>query len=379
MTCEQHLTAWLTLASAPGLGPVQIRALLEAGLSAQDLIASPPATLRDLGLPEPVRRWLRQPDRARIESDLAWVQGAAERHILTLNDPEYPLLLREIADPPTLLYVRGDVAALSRPQLAVVGSRNPTPGGAEVARAFAAELAGIGLTVTSGLALGIDANAHAGALQAGGSSIAVLGTGPDRCYPAQHRDLAESLTAGGALVTEFCPGTGPRPEHFPRRNRIISGLSLGCLVVEAALKSGSLITARLAAEQGREVFAIPGSIHSPLARGAHALLRDGAKLVEDVADILLELGSQFTPRSTGQTRPASRQDPPGLTEIDRKLLDAMGFDPVNVDLVVERSGLTADRVSSILLNLELRGYAASSPGGLYYRVQKWGNDERERP
>lgn len=379
MLTEHDLTAWLTLTSAPGLGPVQIRRLLDAGLSAPDLIAAPPESLRELGLSDSTRRWLRQPDRARIDADLAWLQGAAERHILALTDPEYPPLLREIADPPTLLYVRGDPSALSQPQLAMVGSRNPTPSGSEIAHAFAGELTGMGLTVTSGLALGIDANAHGGALQAGGHSIAVLGTGPDRCYPAQHRSLAEALVEHGALATEFPPGTGPRPEHFPRRNRIISGLSLGCLVVEAALKSGSLITARLAAEQGREVFAIPGSIHNPLARGTHALLRDGAKLVEDVADVLSEIASHFAPRNAGRTPQRIRQDPGGLTEFDCKLLDMMGFAPVSVDFMVARSGLTADRVSSILLNLELRGYAASSPGGLYYRVQKWGNDERERP
>lgn len=379
MLAEQQLSAWLALARAPGLGPIHIRRLLDAGLSPAALVSAPHAQLRAWGLPEPACRGLRNPDRADIERDLEWAARTADGHILTLQDCRYPPRLREIPDPPPVLYLRGDPDCLQHTQIAVVGSRNPTPAGAETAQAFAAELAGVGLTITSGLALGIDAAAHRGALAAGGDSIAVLGTGPDRCYPARHQRLAESVAECGALVSEFPPGTGPRAAHFPRRNRIISGLSVGCLVVEAALRSGSLITARLAAEQGREVFAIPGSIHSPLARGSHALLREGAVLVEEAVDILREIAPQLIETDRGSAPPGPRQGVAELDESERKLLDAMGFAPVSVDFVVERSGLTADRVSSILLNLELRGYAASSPGGLYCRVQKWGNDERERP
>jgi len=212
------------------------------------------------------------------------------RHILTLHDPAYPALLKEIADPPPLLFVRGDPAVLSRPQLGIVGSRNPTPGGRSLAEDFARSLSRCGLVVTSGMALGIDAAGHRGALRGGGTTLAVAGTGPDRIYPARHRDLARAIVEQGAIISEFAPGTPALPSNFPRRNRIISGLSLGVLVVEAACRSGSLITARLAAEQGREVFALPGSIHNPLARGCHHLIRQGAKLVEDIEDIVEELG-----------------------------------------------------------------------------------------
>jgi DNA processing protein len=304
--------------------------------------------------------------RAAVESWLA----APGNHLLRLDDPRYPDLLRQIPDPPPVLYVRGDPAALGNLQLAIVGSRNPTRGGLENARAFAAHLAGAGLTITSGLALGIDAAAHEGALAAGGTTIAVTGTGLDRVYPARHRELAHRIAGQGALVSEFPPGTPPRPAHFPQRNRIISGLSLGTLVVEAARRSGSLVTARHALEQGREVFAIPGSIHNPLARGCHALIRQGAKLVETADDILEELGALAVAVTADATAPDA---PAGAGELDpeyRRLLDALGHDPLPIDELVARSGLTAESVSSMLLILELQGYVAPEAGGRYARIDK---------
>ncbi len=228
------------------------------------------------------------PDPQRVSAEIAWL-SQEHAHLVTIDDVRYPALLRQIADPPPLLYVRGDVAALARPQIALAGSRNPTAGGRRNAREFATALSRCGLAVTAGLALGIDASAHLAALQAGGLTIAIMGTGVDRIYPSQHRQLAHDIIRSGALVTEMPLGSGPSAENFPRRNRIISGMAAGVLVVEAGIRSGALITARFAAEQGREVFAIPGSIHSPLSRGCHALIRQGAKLVEGTADILEEL------------------------------------------------------------------------------------------
>jgi DNA processing protein len=296
-----------------------------------------------------------------LAAERDWL-GDERNHLITRRDTAYPPLLRETADPPALLYVRGDPALLAQPQLAVVGSRNPTPGGCDNARAFAAALGRAGLTVTSGLALGIDACAHRAALEAGGATVAVAGTGLDRVYPASHRELAHQIAAHGALVSEFPLATAPRREHFPQRNRIIAGLSLGVLVVEAARESGSLITARLAAEAGREVFAVPGSIHSPLARGCHALIRGGAKLVETASDILEELGA-LAAACLAPPAPSA-----ALTAHERALLEQLGYDPLDVDVLSARSGLTPQVVSSMLLQMELRGLVASCPGGKYQRV-----------
>ncbi|MGH8552168.1 MAG: DNA-processing protein DprA, partial [Methylococcales bacterium] len=256
----------------------------------------PPATLfeeerhclSELGLNQATIEYLKSPDWAAIDNDLEWLNQPGHQAV-TLDDPRYPSRLKEIAVPPPVLFVTGEVSLLSTPQLAIVGSRNPSPSGIDIARDFAANLCGSGLTITSGMALGIDGAAHEGCLAAGGKTIAVLGTGPDRVYPARHKQLAWKIAERGCLVTEFPPGTRPKASNFPRRNRVISGLSLGVLVVEAAIESGSLITARLALEQGREVFAIPGFIHNPLARGCNALIKKGAKLVESVHDILEEL------------------------------------------------------------------------------------------
>lgn len=364
-TPHEHLRYWLALLRAPGVGPISFGALLAD---------ADPAALFATGrngrpLPEPLRAYLRNPDWAGVDADLAWLGGGAGRAIITRHDPHYPPLLQQLADVPPLLFVQGSVAALATPQLAIVGSRNPTTVGAETARDFSRTLAGMGLTITSGLALGIDAASHRGALDSGGTTVAVLGTGVDRVYPAQHRDLAHAIVAGGgALVSEYPPGTAPLPGNFPRRNRVISGLSLGTLVVEAARQSGSLITARLAAEQGREVYAIPGSIHNPLARGCHQLIRDGAKLVETAQDVLTELAPHLhdlLAQLPSVESPAADKDTAEapLDEEYHQLLHHVGDEATPVDRLVERSGLTAEVVSSMLLILELRGLVASMPGG----------------
>jgi DNA processing protein len=314
----------------------------------------------------PVDAVLAGPDACQFETERAWLDDPLN-HLVAITDPDYPPLLREISDPPPLLFVRGDATLLCAPQLAVVGSRNPSHGGCDNARAFCESLTHAGLVVTSGLALGIDACAHEAALAAGGRTIAVAATGLDRVYPAVHRELAHRIVVQGALVSEFPLGTPPRREHFPRRNRLISGLSLGVLVVEAALKSGSLITARLAAEQGREVFAIPGSIHSPLARGCHALIRQGAKLVETAPDVIEELGAlaQFVATSPGSVATAPGT-PPDVAQ--QELLELMGYDPVEVDTLIVRSGLTPGGVSSMLLHMELCGLIEARPGGKVQRT-----------
>lgn len=365
-----RLRDWLTLWHSPGVGAHTFNQLIETtdGRPEQAL-REPPAWLN-----EDLRAALRRPDRAGAERDLAWQEADAANHIVTRRDSAYPELLAAIPDPPPLLYVHGDPARLSDPQLALVGSRNPTRPGRDNAFEFARYLAGAGLTLTSGLALGVDAAGHEGALRGGGYTLAVMGTGLDRVYPARHRDLAHAIVAaGGALVSELPVGSPPRAEHFPRRNRIISGLSLGVLVVEAALRSGSLITARQALDQGREVFAIPGSIHNPLARGCHALIRQGAKLVETGADVLEELHALA---SIPLSQPGPAAETPvsasaALSPEQHKLLDQMGYEPVTVDQLVAASGLTPEAVSSMLLILELEGRVASQAGGAYVRL----NDE----
>lgn len=344
--------------------------MLEHFGTAAAALAAARAEWAQLGLPDTALDYLRNPDWRRVEQDLAWLERP-RNHLLRLDDSRYPPLLRQIAYPPPLLFVHGEPDCLRTPQLAIVGTRNPTPPGRETAHRFAAHLAEGGLTITSGLALGIDAAAHQGALAGGGRTIAVMGTSLDRVYPAKHRDLAHAIAERGALVSELPIGTSAMAENFPRRNRLISGLALGVLVVEAATQSGSLITARQALDQGREVFAIPGSIHNPLAKGCHALIRQGmAKLVETAADILEELGSLAAFGADQSAVPASAATAPnGLDDDYRQLLVAMGDGPAGVDLLVERCGLTAEAVSSMLLILELEGYVAAVPGGLYCRLK----------
>lgn len=364
MTTRDELHYWLALLHLPGVGPVRVRQLLADYGGPQGLFER---GARDGALEAELRTALREPAWEAVEHDLAWAGG--QRRILTLDDPLYPPLLAQIGDAPPLLFVHGNTEALVQPQLAIVGSRNPTPLGEETAQQFAKALAGAGLTITSGLALGIDAAAHRGALAGKGQTVAVFGTGPDRIYPARHHDLAHAIVdGGGALVSEYPPGTAPLPGHFPRRNRIISGLALGTLVVEAALRSGSLLTARSASEQGREVFAIPGSIHNPLARGCHRLIRDGAKLVETAQDVLEELAPQL--RAVLAEETASSISEFALDADYRRLLECLDFAPAAVDILVERSGLTADAVSSMLLLLELEGYVSSAAGGGYARTSK---------
>jgi len=357
---------WLQLLRVTG-GGARLRRLLEEFADPAGIRAAPRAELLPHfdGDQSPVDAIKTGPRAADFETELAWLEETDNR-LLTFTDRFYPPLLREISGPPPLLFVRGDPAVLAFPQIAVVGSRNPTRGGADNARAFSDSLARSGLTITSGLALGIDACAHEAALAAGGTTIAVAATGLDRVYPAAHRELAHAIAAHGALVSEFPLGTPPKREHFPRRNRLISGLALGVLVVEAAVKSGSLITARYAGDQGREVFAIPGSIHSPLARGCHALIRQGAKLVETAQDILEELGAlaQFSSAPAVDNASPAAPDDPALA----RLLELMGHDPVDMDTLIAHSGLTAGAVSSMLLLMELRGLVEARPGGKYQRT-----------
>jgi DNA processing protein len=362
---DDSLRYRLALLRAPGVGPSTFRQLLDAFGSPRHLFEAGRDQLRHAGIAEPLLNYLRAPAWDAVEADLDW-RARPGNHILCRGDAAWPVLLNEISDAPPLLFVHGDITTLAMPQLAIVGSRNPTPAGTANAAALAAALAGAGLAITSGLALGIDAAAHRGALEAGGTTLAVAGNGLDRVYPARHRALAHAVSASGALLSEFPPGTPPRAGHFPRRNRLISGLSLGTLVVEAAPRSGSLITARLAAEQGREVFAIPGSIHNPLARGCHALLRQGAKLVESAHDIIEELAPLAALVDTASTSAAAATAPP-LTPPQTALLEQIGFDPVSIDTLVARCRLTADSVSSMILVLELHGYVTRMTDGRYLR------------
>ena len=363
---RQRVIDWLVLAQAPGVGPRTIAQLVQRFGGPGEVLAAGRSALLDAGVSAEAIAAFRSPDQAAIDAALDWCERE-QAAILTPDDPRYPPLLAELDAPPPFLFVRGDTEVLLEPQIAVVGSRNPTQGGIATSREFARYLAGLGITITSGLAIGIDGAAHLGALEAG-RTIAVLGTGPDRVYPATHRDLARRIADNGALVTEFLPGTGPHAKHFPRRNRVISGLSLGTLVVEAAPNSGSLITARYAAEQGREVFAIPGSIHNPLARGCHALIRQGAKLVDSADQILEELSAQLGRFTAAPPAGSGDPKPEGAASLDaeyRQLLDCMGYDPLAPDELIARCGLSAQAVSSMLLLLELQGYVSSHPGGRY--------------
>lgn len=333
------------------------------------MLAAGRSELSALGLKDAALDYLRAPDWAQVERDLVWLQQPSH-HLLCLNDPAYPPLLRQTDAPPPVLFVRGDLELLQTYQIAIVGTRHPTTEGRRTAYDFAAHLAGCGVTVTSGLALGIDAEAHRGAL-AQGRTVAVMGTGLNRVYPAANRELARQIAEQGALVSELPLDTPAAAANFPRRNRIISGLALGTLVVEAAVQSGSLITARLAGEQGREVFAIPGSIHNPQARGCHSLIRQGAKLVETAADILEELGPLAAVVTAAvQSQPGSipAAVPDDLDPDYQNLLNLLTQEPAAIDTLVERSRLTVDAVSSMLLILELQGYVAAAPGGLYSRI-----------
>ncbi|NOQ35182.1 MAG: DNA-protecting protein DprA [Methylococcaceae bacterium] len=320
--------------------------------------------LSALKLKDKIIQGIQNPNWTAVESDLNWL-SQGNNHLITLNDPFYPRQLKETADPPPLLFVRGHKQLLSSPQIAIVGSRNPSIEGKKTAFDFAHSLALQGFTITSGLALGIDACSHQGALKATGNTIAVAGTGLDRVYPAIHKELATEIVTHGVMISEFLPGTTAQAGNFPRRNRIISGLCLGLLVVEAAKKSGSLISARLALEQNREVFAIPGSIHNPLARGCNGLIREGAKLVETTDDILQELG-QYNQQHSVTTVTNNQSE---LDLAQQNLLNLIMFSPTSVDDLVEESGYSAEVISSMLLILELQGYIGAAAGGGYLRTK----------
>jgi len=361
---------WWPLALAPGLGIAGIRQLLERFEDASAIVASSKAELIAAGISPESAHAIHNPDQVHLAALEAWLLHA-DHHLVPWSSDEYPPLLKEITRPPVALFVSGSVETLSLPQLAIVGSRKATPGGIDNARNFARYLASHGFCITSGLALGIDAAAHTGALAAKGKTIAVCGSGPDQIYPARHQELAASICETGALVSEFPPGTPPRSENFPQRNRIISGLSVGTLVVEAGLRSGALITARNAGEQGREVFAIPGSIHNPMSKGCHRLIRQGAKLVETAQDIGEELtGLLDEMRQHILFKPSSAVVEASPDPEYESLLEAMGWDPVSADLLLERTQLTADQVSSMLLILELDGKIKPLSGGLYQQREQ---------
>jgi len=357
MAQQEGLSGWLRLTLTPGIGGETQRKLLAAFGLPDAVFAAGRLAARAVAGERVDALFDFDPGEA-VDRSITWAQQPGQ-HIVTLGDADYPASLLEIPDPPTLLYVRGNPALLARRGLAIVGSRNATPQGMQTAEAFARTLAGKGLAIVSGLALGIDAAAHRGALAAGGDTVAVIGTGADRLYPARNRELALAIAEHGAIVSEFPLGTPAVAANFPRRNRIISGLACGVLVVEAAPESGSLITARLAGEQGREVFAIPGSIHSPVARGCHKLIRQGAKLVETAADILEELGSEAAPDTETDASTNDGSDP---------VLAALGHGPCPLDDLVERTGLPADRLLGELLTLELAGRIATLPGNRYQRL-----------
>ena len=361
--------AWLTLGLASGMTGATVTTLLEQFGSIERVVSASTDNLRAAGINAAGVRDILSPDRQQQARCKGWL-NASDCNVVTWLDSRYPTLLREISAAPPLLFVRGDVDKLSLPQLAIVGSRSATPGGSETARRFAGYLAQAGFCITSGLALGIDAAAHRAALAAGGHTIAVFAAGPDIIYPREHATLADDIATQGALVSEFAPGRTPRQSQFPRRNRIISGLSLGTLVVEAGQRSGALITARTAAEQGREVFAIPGSIHNPVARGCHQLIRAGAKLVETADDILEELDGMIASLTETIEQNTVAQTKRVLDSDYERLLSFMGWDPVAIDILISRSGLTAEEVSSMLLILELEGRVEPLSGGCYVQREE---------
>jgi DNA processing protein len=367
---RDELAGWLRLALTPQVGPATARRLLAAfGLPAS-VFAQDSAALAQVVDAATAAALGKEPAgfAAQLEATLAWLaQDPAQRQVLTLGDPSYPAALLAIEDPPVMLYRMGMVANAPERALAVVGSRNATPQGLQSARRFSRAFAEAGVTVVSGLALGIDGAAHAGALEGAApgvvATIAVVGTGLDRVYPSRHLELAHRIAGRGMIVSEYPIGMPPLPANFPRRNRLIAGLSQGTLVVEAAMQSGSLITARLAAEQGKEVFAIPGSIHSPHARGCHALLRQGAKLVESAQDVLEDLRFVLPAApSSAATEPAE------AAEGEDPLLAAMGHGPMGLDALIARTGIPAPLLQAQLLELELAGEVARLPGGLYQRL-----------
>ena len=363
-TGAEALAAWLRLTLISGIGGETQRKLLKAFGLPQAIFSASFSMLRGVVGDKAAQLLLANDNTVAINTALQWAEGEDQR-ILTLADAEYPQSLLEIPDPPSLLYVRGRCELLNQASLAIVGSRNPTPQGIQNAENFAEALAAEGLVIVSGLALGVDAAAHRGALRAQGGSIAFIGTGIDRIYPARNLELAHQLARQGCVVSEFPLGTPAMAANFPRRNRLISGIARGVLVVEATPQSGSLITARLAGEQGREVFAIPGSIHSPQSRGCHQLIKQGAKLVETAEDVRVELR---WPATCAVDIPADPQPELPFTQ-DDPLLAVLGFDPCSLDELSGRSGLSIEVLSERLLQLELDGELCSLPGGRFQRLR----------
>jgi DNA processing protein len=365
--------AWLRLLAADEPDPRVWRPLLEAFGEVEAVVSLPRSRLEDAGVDAATVGRLETPNDGRIERWRRWLDDPHHR-LVTIDEPVYPRYLAEIADAPLALWVDGsNVETLSYPQLAIVGSRNPTRGGSETAETFARYFSDRGLVITSGLAQGIDTASHIGAAKGTAGTIAVLGNGPDRIYPRSNAELAARIVEHGLVISEFPPGTPPRPYHFPKRNRIIAGLTLGTLVIEAARRSGSLITARYASEFGREVFAVPGSIHNPLTKGCHALIRDGAKLVDDAVDVLLEIAPQLAKVTQSSSDPTESEHGVGsLTEQHpyTELLDALGFEPSGIASLAERVGLTTAEVSSMLLILEFEGLVEALPGGRYARLSQ---------
>ena len=360
----QDDNAWLVLAHAY-INTSELDGLKQYFGDVGAIITQSRSRLQEAGLDETKSAAIASPDRAKIDAALAWLQHD-RHHLLAFGTDDYPELLTQIPGAPLILYVNGRIDALHMPSLAIIGSRNPTEGGRRNATEFSRHLARQGFAIVSGLAKGIDTAAHSGALEAKGTTLALLGHGIDRVYPANNRALAHAISENGALVTEYPLGSPPERRHFPERNRLISGLSLGTLVVEAARRSGSLITARLAADQGREVFALPGSIHNPLSRGCHALIKQGAKLIETAGDITRELAPLTGHMLQNTIESTSNEAPPTLADDDYdELRAALSHDPVSIDELAERCGLTIGQLSSMLLLLELHGEVESLSGGRY--------------
>jgi DNA processing protein len=370
MLPSEESSAWVTLTRAPALDAATLKEALRILEDAQGIIGASDTSRATAGIPVAARQFLSSKKAVLSGAERAWLQNP-RHHVVPFTDARYPALLRSAERHPIVLFVAGNIDVLNDPQLAIVGSRNPTPQGQDTAGEFSEYLAGRGLVITSGLALGIDSAAHRGALRAQGATLAVLGSGADVIYPRSNVPLAMEILHQGAVVSGFPLGTPPRRENFPQRNAIIAGLTLGTLVVEAARRSGSLITGRLAADLGRELFAIPGSIYSPLSRGCHELIRQGAKLTETPHDILSELNfSGFFADQPGAV-PGHEKEVPGDTGMDKGhkiLLDALGFDPADLDILVVRTGFKPEAVSSMMLILELEGHVQAAPGGRYSRV-----------
>jgi len=370
MQRTDEVLAWMALSRAPALNVSILSSAFGYLGGVSGFINSSNAARQGAGISLPALEFLGSRAALPSVAERAWLKDP-HHHLVPFTDPRYPHTLRELPLSPIALYVAGNAAVLNDPQLSIVGSRNPTPAGRDIAFEFAESLAGSGLAITSGLAEGIDSAAHRGALAAQGITLAVLGSGIDIIYPKNNCALSDEIRFQGALISEFPLGTPPRRANFPQRNRIIAALSLGTLVVEAARRSGSLITARLAGDHNRELFAVPGSIHNPLSRGCHELIRQGAKLTETVADILSELNfSAFYDRarhaSGGLAAPPDIEA--GMDKEHKILLDALGFDPADLDVLVVRTGFKPEAVSSMMLILELEGHVQAAPGGRYSRV-----------